>query len=139
MAIRPKIKKSSESWLTPELKAEFKAIDEKYAKMTRSERNSMRNSFFREFQEKIKVVPKKVVEAKIKTNKNAPKQTPPKTGNVTVIPGGSKPKTKTNSQVAAEMAKRGQSRKGGKSSRGGGAPGRGGMLGGGSSITRQPR
>jgi hypothetical protein len=134
MAIRPKIKKSSDSWLTPELKAEFKAIDEKYAKMSKRERNSFRNSFMRDFQEKIKVVPKKVVEAKVKTNKNAPKTTPPKTGNVTVIPGGSKPKTLTNSQKAAKAAAA-AARRSGRGGRGMG----GGMLGGGSSITRQTR
>jgi uncharacterized membrane protein len=88
----------------------------------------------REFQEKIKVVPKKVVEAKVKTNKNAPKTTPPKTGNVTVIPGGSKPKTLTNSQKAARAAAA-AARRSGKGGRGMG----GGMLGGGSSITRQTR
>jgi hypothetical protein len=125
MAIRPKIKKSAASWETPEFKAEMKAIDEKWAKMSAREKKSFRNSWDRPEREKIKTVPKKVVTAKVKTNKNAPKTTPPKTGNVTVIPKGSKPKTLTNSQKAAAAARR--------SGRGGRM---GGMLGGGSLTSR---
>jgi len=131
MAIRPKIKKSSDPW-GADFDAEMRAITDKWAKMSAAEKKSMRNAFNRDLLERIKTVPKKVVEAKVKVNKNAPKPVAPKTGNVTVIPKGSKPKTKTNSQKAAEMEKRGQSRKGGKSSRGGSrtAPSRGGAIGG---------
>jgi hypothetical protein len=132
MAIRPKIKKSSDPW-GPEFDAEMKAITDKWSKMSKKEQNSMRNAFNREFLERIKTVPKKVVQAKVKTNKNAPKTTQPKTGNVTVIPKGSKPKTKTNAQKAAEAAarkRRTESQKGGRSSRGGMRGGGGGGIGG---------
>lgn len=134
MAIRPKIKKSSDPW-GPEFDAEMKAISDKYKGLSKRQLNSMRYSFLREFEERIKTVPKKVVQAKVKVNKNAPKTVAPKTGNVTVLPKGSKPPTKTNSQKAAEEAarlkRRQNQQKGGRSSRGGGAPSRGGVRGGG--------
>lgn len=70
---------------------------------------------------KITSVPKKVVEAKIKRNKKAPKSGTPSTGNVKVVP----PKKKT--------PPRGSTQKGGRSSRGGArtAPIRGGGMRGG--------
>lgn len=132
MAIRPKIKRSSDSW-GPEFDRQMKEIDAKWAKMSEKEKKSMRNAWDRDLKERIKTVPKKVVQAKVKVNKNAPKPAAPKTGNVTVIPKGSKPKTKTNSQKAAEAAaraKRGQSQKGARSSRGGMRGGVGGFGGG---------
>jgi uncharacterized membrane protein YgcG len=132
MAIRPKIKKSSDPW-GADFDAEMRAITDKWNKMSKAEQKSMRNAFDREFLERIKTLPKKVVQAKVKVNKNAPKPSNVKTGNVTVIPKGSKPKTLTNAQKAAKAAaaaKRGQSQKGGRSSRGGGGM-RGGVGGGG--------
>jgi hypothetical protein len=134
MAIRPKIKKSSDPWADV-----MKEIDDRakmLAKLPKSERGSMRYSWERDLLERIKAVPKKVVQAKVKVNKNAPKPSNVTTGNVTVIPKGSKPKTLTNAQKAAQAearAKRGQSQKGGRSSRGGGM---GGTLGGGSLTSR---
>jgi len=129
MAIRPKIKKSSDPWADV-----MKEIDDRaamLAKLPKKEQKSMRYSWERDLLERIKVVPKKVVQAKVKVNKNAPKPSNVKTGNVTVIPKGSKPKTLTNAQKAAQAAaraKRTQSQKGGRSSRGGGGM-RGGMGG----------
>lgn len=131
MAIRPKIKKSSDSW-GPAFDAEMRAITDKWSKMSKAEQKSMRNNWDRQFLERIKTVPKKVVTAKVKVNKNAPKTVAPKTGNVTVMPKGTKPPTKTNSQKAKEEAarkRRQNQQKGGRSSRGGGM--RGGSMGGG--------
>ena len=124
MAIRPNIKKSSDPWADV-----MKEIDDRakmLSKLPKSERGSMRYAWERDLLERIKAVPKKVVEAKVKVNKNAPKPFNVTTGNVTAIPKGSKPPTKTNSQKAKEAearAARGQSQKGGRSSRGGGMGG----------------
>lgn len=131
MAIRPKIKQSSDPW-GPEFDAEMRAITDKWSKMSKAEKRSLRNAWDREFLERIKTLPKKVVTAKVKVNKNAPKTVAPKTGNVTVMPKGTKPPTKTNSQKAKEAAaraRRAQSQKGARSTRGGGM--RGGFGGGG--------
>ena len=139
MAIRKPFK--SDSW-GPEFDAQMRAIDAKWSKMSAAEKKSMRNAWDREFRERIKTVPKKVVEAKVKVNKNAPKPVAPKSGNVTVIPKGSQTPTKTNTQKQKEAEarkKRQESQKGGRSTRGMGGMRGGGMLGGGGGMNRTNR